>query len=220
MANIFYEIMRQVALTLLPDEQKENTQNHEYTSNSKYISKTTFLTKNEKDFFEALHNAAGNHYHIFSQVRLADIFNARSNDTSAYYTAFNKIAAKHVDFLLCSKNLKPIAGIELDDSTHKLDHRKQRDNFVNRLFEEAGLPLLRFPTQKKYNPNEISAEIAKVTGESIDRTTPPPLQSQNGIPSCPNCLNFMVIRQTKKGKLFWGCPNFPKCRETISIKDS
>lgn len=38
---------------------------------------------------------------------------------------------------------------------------------------------------------------------------------------CPRCGNSMAIRETKKGqnigKKFWGCSNFPKCRNTIEI---
>lgn len=40
-------------------------------------------------------------------------------------------------------------------------------------------------------------------------------------PICPNCGVQMVIRTAKsgdrKGKLFWGCPNYPKCKQIINI---
>ena len=39
--------------------------------------------------------------------------------------------------------------------------------------------------------------------------------------SCPKCGSSMVIREAKKGKnigkKFWGCSNFPKCKNTIDI---
>ena len=41
-------------------------------------------------------------------------------------------------------------------------------------------------------------------------------------PSCPSCEIKMTQRTTKKGKnignKFWGCVNFPKCRNTLHIK--
>ncbi len=41
-------------------------------------------------------------------------------------------------------------------------------------------------------------------------------------PSCPSCENKMVKRTSKKGqnlgKQFWGCTNFPKCRNTLQIR--
>jgi hypothetical protein len=33
---------------------------------------------------------------------------------------------------------------------------------------------------------------------------------------CPKCNNYMVIRNGDKGK-FYGCLNFPECRQTSSI---
>lgn len=42
-------------------------------------------------------------------------------------------------------------------------------------------------------------------------------------PSCPSCGVKMTQRITKKGKnignKFWGCVNFPKCRNTLHIKN-
>jgi restriction system protein len=42
-------------------------------------------------------------------------------------------------------------------------------------------------------------------------------------PSCPSCGIKMTQRTTKKGKnignKFWGCINFPKCRNTLHIKN-
>jgi restriction system protein len=40
---------------------------------------------------------------------------------------------------------------------------------------------------------------------------------------CPKCGNEMVLRETKigdnKGKQFWGCSNFPRCRTMLPIND-
>jgi ssDNA-binding Zn-finger/Zn-ribbon topoisomerase 1 len=34
---------------------------------------------------------------------------------------------------------------------------------------------------------------------------------------CPNCNSVMVVRRSRFGKLFYGCPQFPRCRGIISI---
>lgn len=36
-------------------------------------------------------------------------------------------------------------------------------------------------------------------------------------PKCPNCESTMVIRRSKFGKLFYGCPKYPECKGIISI---
>jgi DNA topoisomerase-1 len=34
---------------------------------------------------------------------------------------------------------------------------------------------------------------------------------------CPNCGNTMVVRRSRFGKLFYGCPSYPKCNGILSI---
>ena len=45
----------------------------------------------------------------------------------------------------------------------------------------------------------------------------------NKPPTCPKCQKEMVLRTTKrgryKGRKFWGCEGYPKCRVTMEIKN-
>ena len=54
---------------------------------------------------------------------------------------------------------------------------------------------------------EIANEPVKTDSKDNDKT-----------PLCPKCDVPMVMRTASKGKnegkSFWGCTNFPKCRET------
>ena len=44
--------------------------------------------------------------------------------------------------------------------------------------------------------------------------------SSSTIPMCPKCNVAMVLRTRKSdGGKFWGCPNYPKCRSIVEIKD-
>ena len=44
------------------------------------------------------------------------------------------------------------------------------------------------------------------------------------VPNCPQCFRKMVIRTAtkgfNKGKKFWGCPNYPRCRGIVALKSS
>ena len=63
---------------------------------------------------------------------------------------------KSVDFVLCNREtFDPIAVIEVDDRTHLLTHRKERDVFVNAVFAQAGLPVLRVPASRSYSALRI-----------------------------------------------------------------
>ena len=40
-------------------------------------------------------------------------------------------------------------------------------------------------------------------------------ESEENIPVCPECGIQMLPKQnSKKGNWFWGCPNFPACKQT------
>lgn len=74
--------------------------------------------------------------------------------------AFRHVDEKSVDFVLCDPvNLKPLLAIELDDKSHDEESRQLRDEEVNRIFEEANLPLLRVPNHGHFNQTQISRLI-------------------------------------------------------------
>lgn len=64
-------------------------------------------------------------------------------DTKQYMKYFHKIAQKHVDFVICDKDLYVLFAIELDDSTHETKNAKKRDHLKDKAFAAAGIPLKR-----------------------------------------------------------------------------
>jgi len=99
---------------------------------------------------------------IFAKVGLDDIFGVKSGlERGARQSAVNKINRKHVDFLLVrATDLVPLAGIELDDSSHEAEDRRQRDVFVDAVFKSGGIPLLNVPAQESYNPAVLKSKVA------------------------------------------------------------
>ncbi len=138
---------------------KEKEEENPYAS---YSLRSSVFTQNELAFYHSLSQVVGNKFIIFSKVRISDIFKTQNKEYSKYLSALNKINSRHVDFLLCSpKTGKPILAIELDDKSHQRPDRVERDNFVNGLFEEKNLSLLRYPSNrnKHYNPKVIRDNI-------------------------------------------------------------
>lgn len=183
-----------------------------------YRVKDNFLTPAELSFYHVLNSIVGSHLTVLSKVRLIDLFYvARPNENYSYR---GKIAQKHVDFVLCQpKTMTPIAGIELDDSSHQREDRQERDEFVNKVFEAAELPLVRISAQRTYNTHEISALLKSALskrGEGTVQQSNEQNYSKGNPPLCPKCGVPMVLRTVKKGqhkgKQFFGCPNFPNCR--------
>ena len=57
-------------------------------------------------------------------------------------------------------NDEPISDkIELDDNTHNQAKRIERDDFVNKLFKDLEIKLLRIPVQNYYNIEELKNKI-------------------------------------------------------------
>lgn len=79
---------------------------------------------------------------LMAQVRIADVINVSAKN-KRFWKAFTKISSKHVDFVVVKPDFSIVSAIEIDDKSHEKKERRERDVFVNKVFESAGVPLLR-----------------------------------------------------------------------------
>jgi len=126
-----------------------------------YEAVPALLTPAERSFFGVLQQAVASDYQIFAKVRLADIVRpVRSPSRSGWQSAFNRIAGKHVDFVLCdSLRLGVLAVIELDDRSHERFERGVRDGFVDSALADARIPVLRVSARQSYSPTQIREQV-------------------------------------------------------------
>jgi very-short-patch-repair endonuclease len=185
-----------------------------------YRLRDDFLSPAEFSFYKVLQGVLGNRFVIQSKVRLADLFFvALPNENFSY---LGKIAQKHIDFIVCdAQTMKPLFGIELDDSSHQRKNRQERDHFVEEAFAAASFPLVRFPVKSSYTSDEIVALIKPIfTKNKPQQAAEVVKQQTNEVPLCPKCNLPMVLRTSTRGnnqgKEFFGCVNFPKCRVVVS----
>jgi very-short-patch-repair endonuclease len=124
-----------------------------------YQRKDYLLSKGERAFFDVLQVAVGRDFLLFSKVRLADLIFVRSG-TEKRQSHFNRIQSKHVDFVLCSRDLvRPILAIELDDASHDFQDRQDRDSFLDSALAAAGLPIYHVKARANYDANAVRAAI-------------------------------------------------------------
>jgi hypothetical protein len=129
-----------------------------------YRRKDFLFSKAERSFFGVLEHVAGDSYLLFAKVRLADLM-WLPKGTEKRQSLLNRITAKHVDFVLCSRDtVRPLVAIELDDSSHQRQSRVQRDAFVDEALAAAGLPLVRVRAQAAYNVGEVRTQIERALG--------------------------------------------------------
>ena len=150
-------ILIMIAEKFLDNKNKENnTTNEQQTTNysDKYKKKEYLLSKNELKFYRILKQITDNlGYSLFCQVSLYQLL--KSDD----FKDFNKIKSKSIDFVITQENCKILICIELDDNTHNQAKRIERDNFVNKLFKDLDIKLLRIPVQNYYNMEELEQKI-------------------------------------------------------------
>ena len=204
-----------------------------------YQSKDVLCSPAERSFLGALDNIVGKNYRIFAKVRLADIVDVQSGlSASGRQSAFNRISGKHIDFVVCNADdLSIIGAIELDDKTHRGKGRQERDQFLDKTLEAAGIPILRIKAQSTYSIKEISSSLdsafnisgevqfkdnqvlndaVEILDEKPDEKFTDNPEAETIAPVCPKCGGELVERIATKGQYagqkFWGCSSFPKCK--------
>lgn len=127
-----------------------------------YKRKNFFMSRAEHECYDTLIKAIGNEYNIFPQVHLPTIVDQKVVGQN-WNAAFRHISQKSVDYVLTDKNyLSPKLVIELDDQTHERQDRKDRDIEVERVLQDAGMPILRLENHGHFDPTEIAQKIHSI----------------------------------------------------------
>ena len=136
-----------------------------------YGLREDFLSPAELSFFRVLKSELPVEWHLVAKVRLADLFFVKQPHRNQ--AARNRIDRKHVDFVICEALvMKPLLGIELDDSSHEREDRVERDALVDQVFQAAGLPLLHVTAARGYQPALL---MEAVRGKMGVVAGPPPV---------------------------------------------
>ena len=199
--------------------------------NHEYARKPEFLSPAERSFFGVLQSAVGDNGIVLAKVRIADVIApSKTADKAKWQRSFNRISAKHFDFLVCTADsVDPVVAVELDDKSHQSKSARARDQAKDDAAYSAGLPLMRIAADRAYSTNQVRAELREFGMSFGDHQSPPfnsdvveATASNNSPPKCPKCQSDLVLRKGAKGKFagkkFWGCSQFPNCRTLVPIE--
>jgi len=184
-----------------------------------YRLRKQFLSIPELSLYFVLREMAGDRYIVCPKVALNDIFYIQRPNENVHF--YNKIFRKHVDFLLCEpSNMKPAFGVELVKPVAK-DTTRSADQYMQDLFQSAGLPLVHVRSSEKYNLTDIVQLFQHALQKVKETGVLPEDESSDSAPFCPECGLVMVLRihreGKKAGKRYYGCMNAPACKGVISI---
>ena len=129
-----------------------------------YQAMPSLFSAAELKFRNSLEQTVGKRIRVYAKVRIADVVRVRRGlNSGRYYRAFNAIACKHLDYVLCEADSGAIiAVIELDDRSHQRADRRERDAFVDSVMKAAGIPILHFPVQSRYDPRELQLQLRHI----------------------------------------------------------
>ena len=148
-----------------------------------YDAKRTLISKSEQSFYSTIVAAVPNGYCVFPQINLAS-FILRMDGARFHNELF-----RNVDFLITDEEFCPKFVIEINDQTHMTSERRERDEKVRFICEEAGIPIVSLWTsygvnaeyiKKRIDETLVALPIARVhhfnQTSSTEPTTPPPAQ--------------------------------------------
>lgn len=134
---------------IIKDELKDKT---EITELQKYYRKKRYITtQNELNIYRKLLNICKKYNLILlTQVALYEIIEVNlPKDNKDYIKYFNKIKSKTIDFVIVDEDITRIRlCIELDDYTHNYKNRIIRDEFINNLFKDLDISILRITSKQ------------------------------------------------------------------------
>lgn len=132
----------------------------------RYQPQGFLFTKTEWRFAKVLQEAIRDDFLLMGKVRIADLLKVESHKNikrSDWMSKFARISSKHIDYVLvCPQTGRIRCCLELDDASHQRKDRIARDIFVNGAFKEAGVPLLRIPTERVYDSEDLRQKIREV----------------------------------------------------------
>lgn len=118
----------------------------------------SLLSPVELAFYNALKDAVGDRFEILLKVGVRELCEITHQQVNR--AAFNRVAAKQVDFVLCdATTLAPVVAIELDASSSYPRERAERDAFMNELFRVIGIAFIRHRVQATYDTAAIERWI-------------------------------------------------------------
>jgi hypothetical protein len=181
-----------------------------------YRVRDEFLSQAESAFYRVLSGMVKDHLFICPKVPLQDIFFVMRPNENVHY--FNKIYRKNVDFLLLKQpTLTPAFGIELVYPAKA--HHRERDKFLDNVFEAAGLPLVHVTVQQAYDIPALATQFREAMQKP--KAGNPSDRAADYSPTCPNCGITMVLRVYRTGpnagQQYYGCLNYPTCRQSLPV---
>lgn len=106
-----------------------------------YVKKPLLTNREQQQYLILREAAEKRNLLICPKVRLLDLVEPKSNAKN-HQGLLARVWSKHVDFVICNRNMEVICIIELDDTTHLRQDRMERDQFVDEVLRGSGYKII------------------------------------------------------------------------------
>jgi very-short-patch-repair endonuclease len=136
---------------------KKKKRNFKYKPDEEWpFHQKNLLSEVEKKLFAKLITSLPE-YFIFSQVQISQLIDVKKGHNFQQW--FNRINRMSADFVVLNQELKTIAVIELDDSTHNRKDRIESDKKKDKALASAGLKTIRWKVGRVPSTESIREQI-------------------------------------------------------------
>jgi very-short-patch-repair endonuclease len=120
---------------------------------------------------------------VLAQVQLSRILGVKKGDN--YQSWLNRISQLSADFVVCAKDASVLAVIELDDTSHQSERRREADGRKARALEAASLKLIRWNVAQLPDEANIRSTVLPAALSRSAAGEPPPesAATANTVPS-------------------------------------
>ncbi len=125
--------------------------------------KKCLMSKSEIGYYNVLKELMPENYSVFPQINLA-VFVSKNGNSKYINELF-----RNVDFLITDSWYNPIIAVEINDDSHNREERIERDEKVNNILEEAGIPLLTLWVKDGIDKQKISVQINELFEKPVER---------------------------------------------------
>ncbi len=141
MIKIIILIIFLVMINIILDKKSKNNNLDKNINYLMYYTNKKIMTETEKNFYIELKKITDNlNMSIFPQIDLERLIKVKDNN----YSYRNRIKSRSIDFTIVNNNnYNVVCCIELDDKTHNKESRIKRDEFINELFKNVNINLIR-----------------------------------------------------------------------------
>jgi len=150
------------ALMFTRDQQTSSTPSSSSHAVGHYAVVPTMLTTTEQQFARSLQDMLPTEYRFMMQVSLHRVVHLRRMQSNRQWLNpyWNRIAQKSLDFVIVrTADTRIMLAIELDDASHDRADRIARDELLDTIMQDAGLPLVHIPTRIMHDRLAVQQHI-------------------------------------------------------------